>query len=114
MQVRLKPDTTYDHYRSVNSPVLSPSLSTVTSTFVEHRDAEIHERRVFRIPDVPAALQLTAGVAGEDDRQLERRVAIAVAHAGAVDEQRVIEQRAVAVGGVAHLLEQTRANSDML
>ena len=70
------------------------------------RQAEIRHRRVRRVDEVPSALELAAAAAGEDRRQVDRRVVVAVAHAGAVHHDRLIEQRAVAVGRVLHLLEE--------
>ena len=48
---------------------------------------------------MPAAVHASRCAAGDDDGQWGVIVDVAVAHAAAVEDQRVIEQVAVAVGG---------------
>ena len=68
----------------------------------------VGQRRPFRQPHVPPALDGAAPAAGEDDGQVEGVVRVAVPHARAVDDRRVIEQRAIAVLRRGHLLEEAR------
>ena len=49
-----------------------------------------------------------AAAADHQHRQILVRMAVAVAQAAAVDDERVIEQRAVAVGRVLHLVDEAR------
>src|SRR4051794_15456277 len=46
---------------------------------VEERHAEVHERRVQLVFQVPPALELPAAVTADDDRHVDRGVVIAVA-----------------------------------
>src|SRR5688572_21736232 len=67
--------------------------------FVEQRDVQIGERSPFGIHDVPPALE-TAGAATDDDRrQWAVGMTIAVAESGAVQNDGVVEQRPVRIGG---------------
>ena len=74
----------------------------------EQGDVEVGERRARRRLDVTSALELPVAAADEQDRQVQRDVAVALAHAGAVEDGDVIEQRAVAVGRLLHLLDEVR------
>src|SRR6185503_1412881 len=88
---------------------------------LQHADHEVRERhhlvelrdrgnrallRELACLDVVAALEAPARVAGEQHRQIQMVVHVAVAHAAAVDEQRVLEQVAVAVGRVLQPLQE--------
>ena len=64
---------------------------------VSTRQIQVRQRRARRIPQVPAALELSGATAQQDDRQTVDVVHVAVAHPAAVEERQVIEQRAVAV-----------------
>ena len=66
----------------------------------------VGQRRALRQPDVPVAPQRPGPGAGHDDRQVERVVRVAVAHAGPVDDHRLIEQRPVAVRRRPQLLQE--------
>ena len=86
-------------------PVLSPNASGAPE-LVEHRQQQVRHVRVLREPQMPAALQLPGRAAREDDRQRAEVVLVAVAQRAAVEDQRVIEQRAVAVRRRLQLLEE--------
>ena len=60
------------------------------------------------------ALQPAGGAADQQDRQVVVRVQVAVAHAAAVEEHRVIEQVAVAVRGRLQLLEEDREQVEVV
>jgi hypothetical protein len=64
--------------------------------------------RAARIGDVPAGLHPAAEVADQHARQVGVPVQIAVAHAAAVHQHALVEQRAVAVGRGLHLLGEAR------
>ena len=51
-------------------------------------------------------LRLPGAAAGQNDRDVDRRVAVAVGDAGAVHQRHVVEQRAVAVGRRLQLLQK--------
>ena len=55
-----------------------------------------------------------AGVAGEEQRAALVVVHVRVAHRRAVDDQRVVEQVAVAVRRVLQLLEEVRQQADVV
>ena len=61
-----------------------------------------------------AALDLAAAAADERHRQREVIVRVAVAHVAAVDEQRVVEHRAVAVRRVLELLHEPRERARVI
>ena len=94
--------------------MLSPSRSRRHAQLVEQRQVQIRQRRAFGgIAEVTSALQLAGAAAGQQDRQVVRIVRVAVAHAGAVDQRDVIEQRAVAVGRRLQLLEVSRRTASV-
>src|SRR5687768_6524361 len=63
----------------------------------KQRQQQVRERRAIGIPQMLAAAQLPAAAA--DDRQWQREVIvrIAIAHVAAVQDERAIENRTVAV-----------------
>ena len=92
--------------RCWSSPVLSPSFSVCTPDL-----SSIDSSRLFigvssAIADVPAALEFSRPAADQSQRQIGVRVPIAVGDAAAVEDHRVIEQRAVAVRSRFHALDQ--------
>src|SRR5262245_27586199 len=68
---------------------------------VEHRHVQVRQRRVLRVDEVLPGPESAAGAAGDDDGEVVRVVAIAVAQAGAEEDHRVVEDRAVALLHVA-------------
>src|SRR5688572_8590116 len=64
---------------------------------VQHRRQQIRHARVLRKLQVPSPLQLSRRGAGQHDRQRTEVVLVTVTEGAAVEHQRVIEQRAVAV-----------------
>ena len=65
--------------------------------FFEQREVEIGQRRGFGIFDVTAALDPAGAAAGDDNRQIDVVVHVRIAHAAAVQNQRVIQQRPLAI-----------------
>ena len=59
------------------------------------------------------AFQLPVRRPGQHDRQIVVRVNVRFADAAAEQHERVVEQRAVAVGRVLQLLEQIREHGDV-
>ena len=78
--------TSGSDYRSVNSPVLSPSVSWRTPDLVEHRHQQVRHRRVVRVTQMAAALHLARRAADHQVRQREVVVRVAVAHVAAVQD----------------------------
>ena len=73
---------------------------------VQQRQVQVGERRRVVEADVPSTLELRAAAARDHDRQVRVIVDVGVAHAAAQQVQRVIQQRAVAVGRRRQLLDQ--------
>ena len=79
---------------------------------IRHAQVQVVHRQAVKL-DVAAGRERAAAAAGEDDRQVDVRVAVAVGVPSAVDDHRVVEQRvAVDVLGRVELLEE-RANCCM-
>ena len=94
--------------RSSTRPVLSLNESRWTPT----RSSSVTWRLASGVPfsdsDVPTALQAGGGAARDHDRQILVIVQAGVAHAAAVQIERMIEERAVTVRRVLHALEEVR------
>src|SRR5579872_5175281 len=60
------------------------------------------------------ALEASTGAAYQDVRNVVVQVLVGVAHVGAVEDQRVIQQRAVAVRRLLHLVGQVRQAGDVI
>ena len=60
------------------------------------------------IGQMPAALKLTRRAADQNVRHIVMQVLVGIAHVGAVENQRMIQQRAVAVGRVLQLVDEIR------
>ena len=73
---------------------------------IEQREVQVGQRRSLLVPDVPAALQAGCGAACDQDRKVFVIVKAGIAHAAAVQVDRVIEERAVAIGSRLHPLEE--------
>src|SRR5258706_9227234 len=75
---------------------------------IEQREVEVGQRRSLLILDMPAALKAGCGAACNQNRKVFVIVKAGITHAAAVQVDRVIEQRAVAIGGGLHSLEEIR------
>src|SRR5262245_7190952 len=62
---------------------------------IQHRQVEIHQRRLTAEAQVLARVEGTAALAGEQDWQLVVVVAVAVTVARAVDDHAAVQKRAV-------------------
>ena len=80
---------------------------------VEQRHEQVRLRRVLGAHDVLAALQLAAAAADHDVRQRVVIVRVAVAHVAAVEQHRVIQQRAVAVLRRVELRQELAEQADV-
>ena len=88
--------------------MLSTKRVQMHAHLVEQRQVEIRQRRRILESDVPAALEARASPAGHHDRQVRVIVDVGIAHAAAQQIERVVEQRAVAIGRRLQLLDQIR------
>src|SRR5579883_214013 len=78
---------------------LPPAVAKRVEThahFVEQCKVQVGQRRRFREVNVPAALHLARGPAGDKDRQIVVVVPVGVAHAAAIQEERMVQKRTVA------------------
>ena len=73
---------------------------------VQKRHMEVHERRIWRQPDVPPTLDRPRTPAQDKDREVGVRMSIAVADPAAIQDHRLIEERAIAVGGRTQSVKQ--------
>ena len=71
-------------------------------------------RRLRRILDVAAARESAARTARQHCRQLRVRMKVAVADAAAVHEQRVIQQRAIAVRRRLEPIQEIREQAHVI
>ena len=102
----LKEEPRWDRVPPQMQRLLRRCLEKDPERRLRHIGDAMEHRRVRRVAQVAAALQLARRAAGEDDRQRIEVVLVAVAQAAAVEHHRVIEQRAVAVGRRLQLLEE--------
>src|SRR6516162_4018811 len=74
---------------------------------VEDREVQIGNRRVFgKVDLLSALLERARAAADEDVRQRIIAVHVAVAHVGAVEQHRIVQERAFAVGRGGELLDE--------
>ena len=81
---------------------------------MQHAQHHVGHRRGVGGPDVQAALELSAGVPGQEQRAALVVVHVRVAHRRPVEHQRVVEQAALAVGGVLQLVQEIRQHADVV
>src|SRR5437867_8808540 len=81
---------------------------------VQHRDHEIRQRRARLHFHVAVPLEPARAAADQQDRQVVVRVLVPVAHAAAVEERRVIQEVAVAVGRRPEPLEEAGEELQMV
>src|SRR5262245_4733684 len=73
---------------------------------IEQRLEQVCQRRLVGVLQMLTALELSAAAAHHQRRQWEVIVLVAVAHVAAVEQDRVIQDRAVAVGHRLELLQE--------
>ena len=81
----------------IDSPGALAEFVGVDAGLVHQRNHQVRERRALCHPDVTISLVLPCAAADEQRRQVLVIVLVAVGHAAAVQEQRVIQQVPVAV-----------------
>ena len=99
---------------SAHSPVLSPIDSTGTPARWSIVTSRFDKRCAVGIAQMPAAAQPAAPAADDRQRQREVVVRMTVAHVAAVQDQRAIEYRAVAVGQVRELPHERREHARVI
>src|SRR5687767_11240419 len=80
-------------------------LHTELLPYPEH---EVGERGLLRCLDVAISLDASRMAADEQRRHVEPQVVVALAHAAAPDDERMIEQRAVPVRGGTKTIDEFR------
>src|SRR6516225_9010647 len=68
---------------------------------IQERELQVRRRRVFWIDEMTAALEGAAATADDEGRERTVCVTVTVADARSVQNDQVVEQRAIAVGSVA-------------
>src|SRR5712671_1871265 len=87
---------------------------TVTDLFnadphvLQNRHVEVRQRRALRITNIATALDARGLAANQRNREIVVEMRIAVADAGPIQEQCVVEHRAVALGQLRQLVDQIR------
>ena len=76
--------------------------------FVEQCDVKIGQRRAFRVNQMASAFEAAGASAHDHGREWAVRVAIAVAEPRAVKDDRVVEQRSLAVARPLQSFEERR------
>lgn len=82
--------------------------------YIEHVEEEIGHGRALGVLDVPTTLDAACAVAGEDRRKVEVFVLVAVGKAAAVEDDRVVEQRALTVASLVELGDEVAEHLDMV
>src|SRR2546423_14578690 len=76
------------------------------ASLVEYAHEQVVHRRILRIPEVTATLDLATATAYQNDGQVVMGMRIRVAETAAVDDHGMIEQVSVAIGSRFQLLQQ--------
>ena len=95
-------------------------VCAVTDLFDTHAEL-LHDRQqdvglwcVLLAPNMKIPLDRSPGVAGDDRRNPFVTVHIGIAHGASIENQRIIEQVAVAIAGALQLLEEIRQEAHMI
>src|SRR5262245_60672263 len=83
-------------------------LVDIAIEFVRKRYHEVRDRRFLCRLNVAITLHLTRGAPGQERRQIQSGVRIAFAHAAAVENERMIQQRSVSVWRGLQALQELR------
>src|SRR5262252_1387506 len=75
---------------------------------IQERELQVRRRRVFWIDEMTAALEGAAATADDERRERTVCVTVTVADARSIQNDQVVEQRAIAVGRVAKLFQIVR------
>src|SRR6185369_2919000 len=94
------------HALELHTPGSVLELTDVEASDLAEPGNEVRQRRLLRRRDVPTALQATARRTGEHDRNLALVVLVAVAHARPVHDERMVEQRSIAVRSGTQLFHE--------
>src|SRR5437868_12352700 len=78
------------------------------------RDHEVRERRFLRGLDVTVALDLARSSADQERRNVQARMRVAFAHAASIQNERMVEQRPVAVRSVLQPFHEFGEQADVV
>ena len=87
-------------------PVLSPIVFNGNPHVFQNGHVEVGQRRSLRVTNIATALDARGLPANQRNRQIVVEMRIAVADAGTVQEQCVVEHRAVALGQLRKPVDQ--------
>ena len=82
-----------------------PDLFDGHTGTVKDGDQKVRRRRVRLVVEVVVGFEFAVQLAGREHRQIRMTVQVSDAHAASVENQTVIEQRAVAIRCCLHFLE---------
>ena len=85
-----------------------------TAQFLQRGQQQIRHRSVFWLHQMAITLYSAAGAASKHDGQRIVIVRVAITHATAINDQRVIQQRSVAIRRLAELVEEIREQSTVI
>ena len=97
----------------VHLAVAVAELVEADAYLIEQCEMKVGQRRGFVETDVPSALHAAGSAPGHDDREVRVVVHVRVAHAAAVEVQRVVEERSVAVLRRGELAEELGEEGDV-
>src|SRR4051812_30757956 len=104
---------TSERKQFINLPLaVGKGIHADTDT-LEQRHVQIGERRGLGILDVPSALDAGSSATRDEDREVHVIVNVGVAHAAAIEVQRVVEQRAVPFRRRFQFFEKVRKERDV-
>ena len=98
----------------VSGLAVAEAFEIVEPQCLQHAQHHIGQRGLVGRLQVDAALDRAVGPPGHEERHPLVVVQVRVAHRRAVDQQRPVEQRAVAVRGVLQRFEQIRHQPDVI
>src|SRR5579872_556021 len=91
-----------------------PDLVHVHADLANHRQQNIRHGRVVLAANMLPALDAAVGVAGQENRHALVIVRVGIAQRAAVQNQRMIQQVAVAVGRVLQFFQKIRDQADVI
>ena len=75
---------------------------------------EVRQTCILAELDMTSTFDLTASAPRHQDRKVQRVVRIAVTHAGAVDDRRMVQQGTIAIGRRSQLVEELCEQADVI
>src|SRR5262249_12455815 len=103
----------YPKYLRIHSSGAVTDLIPVNTELIQQSQVQIRERYVFKFR-VTTTLQISSAAAGQNERNIDWSVAVAVGDACPIDQSQMIEQTAVAIRSRAKFLHQIREHLDVI